>query len=125
APRSVFDFLEVTVPLVARASVNGVSTTNAKDDVVDRGKLSGRDVSAPSRRSGTIKLSDSCCRSPAAPLVRATNPPRCGSKSTYLSADVPFDGESLFLADSAKCGSPASIAPTSPNGTSTEPSARR
>ena len=57
-PPSVVDFLDVTVPLVARASVNGVSTVNAKEDDVDRGQLSGSVVSAPSRRSGTIRLSD-------------------------------------------------------------------
>ena len=41
-PPSVVDFLDVTVPLLARASVNGVSTVNAKDDDVERGQLSAK-----------------------------------------------------------------------------------
>ena len=57
-PPSVVEFLDVTVPLLARASVNGVSTVKAKDDEVERGQLSASVVSAPSRRSGTIRLSD-------------------------------------------------------------------
>src|SRR4051812_30119786 len=100
------------VPLVARASVNGVSTVKAIDDDAERGQFSGSVVSAPSRKSGTIKLSDNRWRSPAAPIVRATKPPRCGSKSTYLFAGFSLDGAELSLpcdgsgCASENCGSP-------------------
>src|SRR4051794_8286217 len=66
-PPSEFDFLDVTAPLVVRASVTGVSTITAKDDDVARGQLSASVVSEPSRRSGAIRLSDNVRRSPAVP----------------------------------------------------------
>src|SRR3954464_3357799 len=95
------DFLEVSVPLLVRASVTGVSTVTAMEDDVARGQLRANVVSAPSRRSGIIRLSDNVRRSPAVPARRATKPPCCGSKSRYSSFDFCF-GAALSLA--AGCG---------------------
>src|ERR1700704_4382098 len=79
-PPPGLDLLDVSAPLLMRASVTGVSTVTAKDDDVARGQLSANVVSAPSRRSGMIRLRDNVRRSPAVPATRATKPPCCGSK---------------------------------------------
>src|SRR5882724_8303001 len=100
-PPSGLDFLEVSAPLLMPASVTGVSMVTAKDDAVARGQLSANVVSAPSRRSGIIRLSDNVRRSPAVPATHATKPPCCGSKSRYSSLGFCCGGALLLEVD---CG---------------------